>query len=74
MNSNSLYRFSTFSEYFIYCNLSQLILNSWEKKMRTDYQRRYKYIEMTQNDRTIAKYLTVDLMTGWAVYACQDKY
>ena len=41
--------------------------------MRTDYQRRYKDIEMTQNDRTIAKYLTVDLMTGWAINACEDK-
>ena len=41
--------------------------------MRTDYQRRYKDIEMTQNDRTIAKYLTVDLMTGWTIDACQDK-
>ena len=40
--------------------------------MRTDYQRRYKDIEMTQNDRTIAKYLTVDLMTGWAINACED--
>ena len=41
--------------------------------MRTDYQRRYKDIEMTQNDRTIAKYLTVDLMTGLTIDACQDK-
>ena len=39
--------------------------------MKADYQRCYK--DMTQNDRTIAKYLTVDLMTGWTIDACQDK-
>ena len=39
--------------------------------MKAEYQQRYK--DMTQNERTIAKYLTVDLMTGWTIDACQDK-
>ena len=49
--------------YIVTCHYWFLILGKRLYDMKADYQGRY--IDMTQNDWTIAKYLTVDLMTGY---------
>ena len=59
--------------YIVTCHNWFLILGKRLYEMRTDYERFNKDIEMTQNDRTIAKDWTVYTVTVRTMDAGQDK-